>query len=304
MAVITTGAHPKALWPGVRKFVMAEYNEHPREYSEIFDMKSSSMAYEEDVETSGFGLAKVKAEGAPVEYDDHAQGWTKRYTHVAYALGFAVTREEMDDNQYKSRAFKRGKALAFSFRTTKEMIGANVLNRGFDAAYTGGDGQALFSAAHPTRTAGDQANTLPVAADLSEASLEDMLIQIEESKNSRGHPIAIRGQKLIIAPSNIFNAERILESNLRSGTDFNDVNAIKSQGLLPGGVCVNHYLTDADAWFIRTDAPDGLMGFDRKKFEFTKDNDFDTMNAKSKGYERYTFGWTDWRGCYGTPGAA
>lgn len=302
MSVITTGAHPKALWPGVRKFVMGEYNEYPVEYSQIFDMKSSKMAYEEDVETTGFGLAQIKAEAAATTYDSHSQGFTKRYTHVAFSLGYIVTREENDDNLYLSRSFKRGKSLAFSFRTTKEIVAANILNRGFNSSYVGGDGKELFSSAH-TSLAGNWSNVLPVAADLSEASLEDMLTQIMGATNSRGLPIAIRGDCLIVHPSDSFKAERIMKSSLQNDTANNAVNAIRSMGLLKGGVKVNHYLTDPDAWFVKTDAPDGLMGFDRTSFEFTQDNDFDTSNAKAKGYERYSFGWTDARGAYGSPGA-
>ena len=301
MAVITTGAHPKALWPGVRKFVMGEYSEHPTEYTDIFTMGSSSMAYEEDVETTGFGLVPVKTEGASVAYDGHTQGFTKRYTHVAYSLGYIVTREELDDNLYKSRSFKRGKMLSFSFRTTKEIVGANVLNRGFSASYLGGDGIELFSLLHPT-LAGNFANELSTPADLSEASLEDLLIQIEETKNSRGLQIAIRGDCLIVPPALAFTAERIMRSTLNPDTANNAVNAIKSRGLLRGGVKVNHYLTSDSAWFIKTDAPDGLLGFQRTGFEFSQDNDFDTMNAKAKGYERYTFGWTDPRGCFSSAG--
>lgn len=303
MAVITTGAHPKALWPGVRKFVMGEYSEHPTEYNQVFDMQSSKMAYEEDVETTGFGLAQIKSEGAAVSYDSHSQGFTKRYTHVAYALGYIVTREELDDNLYKSRSFKRGKALAFSFRTTKEIVAANVLNRAFSASYLGGDGKELIATDHPS-LAGNWSNELSVAADLSEAALEDMLTQIAEAKNSRGLQIALRGDKLIVAPANAFNAERILKSSLQNDTSDNAVNAIRSMGLLRGGCVVNHYLTDSDAWFVKTDAPDGLLGFQRTPFEFTQDNDFDTENAKAKGYERYAFGWTDPRGVYGSEGSA
>jgi hypothetical protein len=302
MAVITTGAHPKALWPGVHAFVMGSYSEHPTEYSKIFDIETSSMAYEEDVETTGFDLAQIKTEGAAVSYTGHTQGSTKRYTHVAYSLGYIVTREEMDDNLYKSRSFKRGKMLSFSFKTTKEIVHANVLNRAFSNSYLGMDGVELLSTAHPT-LAGNQSNELATPADLSEASLEDMMILIETAKNSKGHPIAIRGQKLIVAPQEAFNAERILKSSLQNDTANNAVNALKSMGLLKGGVVVNHYLTDADAWFVKTDAPNGLMGFTRKGFEFTQDNDFDTMNAKAKGYERYSVGWTDWRGLYGSAGA-
>lgn len=301
MAVITTGSHPKALWPGVRKFVMGEYNTHPEEFSQIFDMKSSKMAYEEDVETTGFALAREKPQGAATTYDTHTQGFTKRYTHVAYSLGYIVTREELDDNLYTSKSFKRGKSLAFSFRTTKEIVAANILNRAFTAAYSGGDGKELLATDHPT-LAGNQSNELAVAADLSEASLEDLLTQIMEAKNSRGLQIGIRGRKLIVPPALAFEAERIMKSTLQNDTANNAVNAVRSMGLLPEGTCVNHYLTDSDAWFIKTDAPDGLLGFTRTPFEFTQDNDFDTENAKAKGYERYAFGWTDFRGIYGSPG--
>lgn len=301
--VISTGNHPKALWPGVHAFVMGEYNDHPIEYTDIFDMQNSKMAYEEDVETTGFGLAQVKDQGSSVAYDSQTQGFTKRYTHVAYGLGFIVTREEQDDNLYKARAFNRGKQLAFSFRTTKEIVAANILNRAFNSAYAGGDGKELLATDHPTLAA-DFSNELATPADLSEASLEDMLTQIAETKNSRGLQIAIRGKKLIVPPALAFDAERIMKSTLQNDTDKNAVNAIKSMGLLPGGSCVNHYLTDSDAWFVKTDAPNGMTGFQRTAFEFKRDNDFDTDNAKAKGYERYSFGWTDPRGMFGSAGAA
>jgi hypothetical protein len=300
--VITTGNHPKALWPGVRKFVMGEYAEHPKEYSDIFEMKTSRMAYEEDVETTGFGYASVKSEGSSAAYDSHTQGFTKRYTHIAYSLGYIVTREEMDDNLYKSRAFKRGKMLSFSFRTTKETVAANVLNRAFNSSYIGGDGVELSSSAH-TSLAGNWSNELAVTADLSEASLEDMLTRIDTATNSRGMPIAIRGDCLIVPAALAFEAERIMKSNLQNDSANNAVNAIKSRGLLPKGYKVNHYLTDTDAWFVKTNCPDGLLGFDRTGFEFDRDNDFDTMNAKAKGYERYVFGWTDPRGVWCSQGA-
>jgi hypothetical protein len=299
---INTGSHPKALWPGVRKFAMGEYAARPTEYTEIFDMLSSSMAYEEDVETMGFGLPQVKGEGSATRYQDQNQGFIKRYTHVAYSSGYIVTREEMDDNLYLSRSFKRAKQLAFAFSTAKELVAANVLNRAFSTSYTGGDGAALLSASHSTLT-GNQSNLIAVAADLSEASLESVLVQIELATNSRALPVAIRGQKLIVHPSEGFNAERIIKSSLQNDTANNAVNALKSRGMLPGGVVINHYLTDLDAWFIKTDVQDGLLGFDRTAYEFDQDNDFDTQNAKAKGYARYSFGWTDWRGLYGSPGA-
>jgi len=300
---ITTGNHPKALWPGVNAFVMGKYNEHPKEYSQIFDVKTSKMAYEEQVQITGFGLAKVKAEGASSEYETHQQGWTKRYTHVAYSLGYIVTREEMDDNLYKSRSFDRGAMLTFSFMTSKEIVHANILNRAFNSSYLGGDGKELLATDHPS-LAGTWSNELSTPADLSEASLEDILTQIETATNDNGHPVAIRGQKLVIHPSEAFNAERIIKSSLQNDTANNATNAIKSMGLLPGGIVVNHYLTDEDAWFVKTNVPNGLQSFQRQAFEFKRDNDFDTDNAKAKGYERYAVGFTDPRTLYGSAGAA
>jgi hypothetical protein len=305
MATISTGNHPKALWPGVYKWTHMKYNEHPLEVAEIFGaMQSSVKKYEETVEATGFGLAPVKAEGAATTYDSHSQGPTSRYLHVAYSLGYIVTREELDDNQYAELARNRSTALAFSFRQTKETVGANVLNRGFDSAYTGGDGKSLFATDHPIYGGGTQSNELAVAADLSEAALEDLMIQIAQAQNNRGLPIAIKAQKLIVHPSNMFEAHRIMYSTLQPGTANNDVNAVRSMGVIPGGVAVNHYLTNEDAWFIKTDVPNGLMGFQRTGFEFSRDNDFDTSNAKAKAYERYTFGWSDWRGMFASEGAA
>ena len=301
--VITTGNHPKALWPGVHKWFGRVYNEHPMEYKAIFDTESSDKKYEEDVEVTGFGLAPVKQQGSAVSYDSETQGNTTRYSHVAYGLGYIVTKEELADNQYEVVSKRRSKALAFSMRQTKETVGANVLNRAVTAGYVGGDGQTLLSASHPT-VDGTQSNILGTPADLSEASLEDMLIQVMQAKNSRGLKISVMGKLLIVPPAEAFNAERILKTQLRSGTDHNDINAIKNMGLLPEGFTVNHYLTDTDAWFIKTNCPSGLTHFERAKLEFTKDKDFDTDNAKAKAYERYSFGWTDWRGVYGSQGAA
>lgn len=302
MAIITTGAHPKALWPGVHAFAMGLYNQHATEYDKVFTVESSSMAYEEDVEVSAFDLAQIKSEGAAVAYTGHSQGWTKRYTHVAYALGYIVTKEEIADNLYKSRAFKRAQMLTRSFKTTKEMVHFNILNRAFDPNYVGGDGKELIATDHPS-AAGNWSNELGTPADLSEASLEDMLTMIMQAKNSKGHPIQLQARKLVVAPSNAFNAERILKSSLQNDTGNNAVNAIRSMGLLPEGAMVGHYLTDDDAWFILTDAPNGLMSFQRAAYEFTQDNDFDTENAKAKGYERYSAGWTDPRAIYGSAGA-
>lgn len=303
MSTITTGAHPKALWPGIHKWWGLEYDKHPLEWMDIFDVRESSdKAYEEDVEATGFGLAVVKPEGDSVSYDSHAQGATTRYTHVVYGLGFIVTQEEEEDNQYAQLARGRTSALAFSMRTTKEIVHANVLNRGFNSAYTGGDGKELFATDHPTLD-GTQANELTVAADLSEASLEDLLILVDGAKNTRGLQIGVIGRKLVIPRQLRFEAERIVNSNLRSGTADNDLNAMKSLNALPDGICLNHYLTDADAWFVKTNAPSGMTHFRRRSLAFEKDSDFDTSNKKHKATERYSAGWTDWRGIYGSPGS-
>lgn len=302
MAVITTGNHPKALWPGMRAFWGRQYSEHPQEWSQIFDTESSEKAYEEDAEVTGFGLAPIKTQGGAVSYDSESQGTTKRYTHVTYALGYIVTRDEMDDNLYEVVSKRRIKALAFSIRQTEEIVGANVLNRAFNASYTGGDAKELCATDHPT-VDGTQSNELATAADLSEASLEDLIIQIMEAKNSRGLRISLMPKKLIVPPALAFDAERIINSSLQSGTANNDLNAVKSMGLIKGGAVVNHYLTDSDAWFIQTNAPNGLTRFNRRATEFRQDNDFDTENAKAKSSVRFSVGWTDWRGMYGTPGA-
>lgn len=303
MAVITTGNHPKALWPGIHAWWGLSYAKFPLEWSMIFDEKeASTKAYEEDVEGTGFGLAPVKSEGAAVTYDSHTQGATTRYTHVVYGLGYIITEEEEDDNQYEKLARSRTESLAFSMRTTKEIVHANVLNRAFTSAYAGGDGKELCATDHPTID-GTQANELATAADFSEASLEDMLILIGQAKNTRGHNIALVGRKLIIPVNLQFEATRVVKSELRSGSAENDVNAVRQMGLLPDGIAVNHYLTDTDAWFVKTDAPNGMTHFKRKALAFQKDSDFDTANKKHKATERYSAGWTDFRGMFGSPGA-
>ncbi len=300
--VITTGNHPKALWPGMRKFWGREYSEHPVEWKQIFEDNTSEKNYEEDTEVTGFGLAPVKAQAGAVSYDSESQGPTKRYTHVTYGLGYIVTREELEDNLYETVSKRRIKALSFSVRQTEEIVAANILNRGFNSSYTGADGKELLATDHPTLS-GTQSNELAVAADLSEAAIEDLCIQIMNSQNSRGLRIAIMPRRLIAGPSNAFNAERILKSTLRSGSEANDINAIRSMGVLPDGVTINHYLTDTDAFFIQTNCPNGLMRFTRRATEFKQDNDFDTENAKAKSTLRFSVGWTDWRGVFGSPGA-
>lgn len=300
--VITTGNHPKALWPGMRAFWGRQYSEHPMEWKQVFEDTTSSKAYEEDQEVTGFGYAPVKGQGSPVNYDSESAGPTKRYTHVVYGLGYIVTREEKDDNLYATVSKRRIKALAFSMRQTEETVAANIFNRAFNASYTGGDGKELLATDHPTVN-GTQSNELTTAADLSEASIEDLAIQIMDARNSRGLKISVMPRKLIVPTALAFDAERIVKSSKQSGTANNDVNAIRNMGLFPDGVSINHYLTDSDAWFIQTNVPNGLMRFTRRSTEFTNDGDFDTENAKAKATVRFALGWTDFRCLYGSPGA-
>lgn len=302
MAAISTGNHPAALWPGVHAWFGTKYDKHNLECAEIFDMRNSKMAYEEIIRTTGFGYAPEKSQGGSTSFTTHSQGDTTRFTNVAYSLGAIVTHEEIQDNLYKSRAFDRAAMLAFSMRTTKETVCANVLNRAFNASYVGGDGKELLATDHTT-AAGDASNELATPADLSEASLEDLLIQIMQAKNYEGLPIKIMGDCLIVHPSEAFNAHRIMKSTLRNDTDTNAINAVRSMGLLPGGVKVNHYLTDSDAWFVKTNVDNGLVCFNREAIRFGRDNDFDTDNAKMKAYERYVPGWADYLGLFGSAGA-
>lgn len=302
--VITTSAFAKALKPGLNKWFRGEYKEHDLECSKIFQMETSSDAYEEDAALSGFGLAPVKTESGSVAYDSHTQGYIARYTHSTIGLGFVVTREEREDNKYAKVGKYRSRALGFSLRQTKETIGANIFLRGFNSSYTGGDGVELYSTAHPTLS-GNQSNELPVAADLSHAALEDLAIQIATAQDDRGLRIRIAPKRLIVSPSLMFKAERILKSSQESGTANNDINALRSRSIFPEGVMIYHYIQDApDMFAIQTDCPDGLKGFTRRALEFTDDNDFDTENMRFKATERYSFGWSDWRGVYGSPGAA
>lgn len=299
---ITTGSHPKALWPGVKKFFGKTYAEKPMVCDMVFDAMSSNKAYEEYVEETGFGLAPVKMEGNAVSYDTDAQGYISRLTNTTYGLGAKVTREAIEDNQYESVAMKKAKKLARSMRQTKENVFANILNRGFNSSYTGGDGKELLATDHPTLD-GSQSNELAVAADLSEASLENMLTQIRQAKDSRGLRIQLKGQMLIVPPELEFEATRIVSSVNQSGTANNDINALRELGMLPKGVAVWDYLTDTDAWFIKTDADTGLIRQQRRALALTQDNDFDTENALMKATERYVGGWGDWRGIYGSPGS-
>jgi hypothetical protein len=301
MAPITTGTHPKLLWPGVKAFWGNAYKDQPLVHTRVFDQdESTTKPYEETVEMAGFGLAPVKPEAASISYDTTINGYTTRFTHVAYALGFIVSQEAVADNQYKEQAERRAKALKRSMRHTKEWVHANILNRATDSNYVGGDGVSLLNASHPTAS-GNQSNVLSVAADLSEAALEDILIMLRTAKDTRGLIMSLQGKKLIVAPNEEFNAERILKSTLQNDTANNAINAMRSMGSLPEGVQGWSFLTDADQWFVKTDA-DGLKTFTRNEIDLDKDGDFDTGNFKHKAYMRFAAGWDDWRAMYGSPG--
>lgn len=303
--VITTGNIPRLLQDGVNKIFGQAYDRHQAEYVRLFDEETSEKAFEVDVQFEGFGLAQKKPEGEQIIYDSHQQGFSPKYLHYTYAKGFIISREAMDDNRYELFD-KRAQSLADSMRQTKEHEGANVYNRGFNPAYkmTDGDGQSLFSTAHingpsdPTTFS----NTLAVPAALSETAIEDLLIQIAEATDPRGKRIALKGTTLIVPPALGFEAQRITASVLQNDTANNALNAIRSMGMLPEGFVVNHYLTSDTAWFIKTNAPEGMKYFNRQSVRFEQDNDFGTSNMRFKADERYSFGWTDPRGAYGSSG--
>ena len=301
MAVIATGNHPKALWPGVASWFGAKYKEHEAQYPKLFEQRNSSKNYEELVQQTGFGLAPVKPQGSSTQYDSHSQGYTARGTNVAYSLGYVVTREELADNLYEEVSMRRAGSLAFSMAQTRENVAANIYNRAFNSTYTGGDSKELCATDHST-VSGNQSNELTTAADLSEASLEDLTIQIMDATDFKGLKVSISPKCLIIPTALTYDATRILESQLRSGSADNDVNALKLVGAIPELV-INNYLTDSDAWFIKTDVQDGLVWYDREGVQFTKDTDFDTDNAKAKCYMRFVPFWGDFKSLYGSPGA-
>lgn len=301
MATINTGTFPKALWPGVKKWYGDSYNDYPVQFDSLFDKFTSDKAWEEIVGTSGLGLAQVKPEGAAISYDGERQGFTTRATHTNYALGFIITEEMMEDDQYMIVGERRAKALARSLRQTKEINGANVYNRAFNASYVGGDGVAMISSAHPNVAGGTWSNQISTASDLSEAALEQAYIDIQGFTDDRGLLVATRIKSLIIPRQLAFEAQRVLKADGRPGTDSNDPNALKMMGVVPE-VVINQFLTDTDAWFLRTDT-EGLHYFERKADTFAQDNDFDTSNAKFKAQGRYSFIWSDPRSIYGSPGA-
>jgi hypothetical protein len=299
--VITTGSHPKALWPGIYAWFGRKYDEHEPEYPDLFEQATSDKAYEEIPEITGFGLMPIKPEGSPTVYDTEQQGAVSRFTHIAYSLGYIVTYEELQDNKYEEVSKTRAAALAFSARQTIENVAANVYNRAFNASFVGGDGTTLISSTHPT-LAGNQSNLLTTAADLSETAIEDLGIQIMSATNNRGQKIKLLPQSLHVPPAQWFEANRVVNSVLQNDTANNAINVIRATGMFPKGIKINHYFSSATAWFIRTNCPNGLYFFEREAPNFDQDNDFSTKNALAKMYTRFCVFWADWRQLWGTPG--
>ena len=292
----------KELEPGLNALFGLEYDRYENQDKEIFDTESSDRAFEEEVMLGGFANASVKPEGQGVTYEDAQETFTARYTHETVALAFSLTEEAVEDNLYDKLSTRYTKALARSMANTKQVKAANVLNRAFNNSYLGGDDKELCATDHPTLS-GNQKNELSTAADLNETSLEQALIDIADMKDERGLKIALRGMKLIIPVNLQFIAERLMKSSGRVGTADNDINAIKSMGMVPQGYVVNNFLTDTDAFFIKTDAPNGLKHFTRAPIRTAMEGDFDTGNVRYKARERYSYGWSDWRGIFGSPGA-
>ena len=294
----------KELEPGLNALFGLEYNKYENEHAEIFQSEASDRAFEEEVMLSGFGSAPVKQEGANVAFDQATESFTARYTHETIAMAFAITEEAIEDNLYDRLASRYTRALARSMANTKQVKAANVLNNAFDSSFTGGDGKELCATDHPLANGGTFRNELATAADLSETSLEQSLIDIAAFVDERGLKIALQGVKLIIPKELQFTAERILKSPQRVGTADNDINAMASMGMIPQGYRINHYLTDTDAFFIMTDAPNGMKMFVRSPIKTAIEGDFDTGNVRFKARERYSFGFSDPRGIFGSPGAA
>ena len=294
----------KELLPGLNALFGLEYKRYGEEHKEIYETETSDRSFEEEVKLSGFASAPVKTEGSAINYDNAQEAFTSRYTHETIALGFSITEEAVEDNLYDSLSSRYTKALARSMAYTKQVKAANVLNNAFNSSYKGGDGVSLCNANHPLVSGGVNSNVPGVAADLNETSLEDAVIQIAAWTDERGLLIAAKPKKLVIAPSNMFVATRVLETELRVGTADNDLNALKNNGSIPEGYTVNHFLTDPDAWFLMTDVPNGLKHFVRTPLSTQMEGDFDTGNVRYKARERYSFGWSDALGIFGSQGAA
>jgi hypothetical protein len=296
----------KELLPGLNALFGMEYKRYGEEHKEIYETESSERSFEEETKLSGFGAAPVKAEGAAIAYDNAQEAWTARYTHETIAMGFSITEEAMEDNLYDSLSSRYTKALARAMAFTKQVKAAAVLNKGFTGTGnpTYGDGQVLFSTAHPLVSGGTNSNRPTTPADLNETSLEAAVIQIAAWTDERGLLIAARPRKLIVPPALQFVATRLLETELRVATADNDINAIRNNGSIPEGYAINHFLTDTNAWFLTTDVPNGLKHFVRMPMNTSMDGDFDTGNVRYKARERYSFGVSDPLGIYGSPGAS
>jgi hypothetical protein len=293
----------KELLPGLNALFGLEYGKYENEHSQVFETESSERSFEEETKLSGFSAAPVKAEGAAMEYDNAQEAWTARYNHETIAMGFSITEEAMEDNLYDSLSARYTKALARAMAYTKQVKAMAILNSGFDTGVTYGDGKALFATDHPLVSGGTNSNRPAVASDLNETSLEAAVIQISQWTDERGLLIAAKPKKLVVPTQLMFVATRLLETEQRVGTADNDLNAIKSNGSIPEGYCVNHYLTDTNAWYLTTDIPNGLKHFNRVAMSTSMDGDFDTGNARYKARERYSFGVSDSLGIYASPGA-
>jgi hypothetical protein len=293
----------KELLPGLNALFGLEYAKYGEEHKEIFETETSERSFEEETKLSGFTAAPVKNEGASLAYDNAQEAWTARYNHETIAQGFSLTEEAIEDNLYDSLSGRYTKALARSMAYTKQVKAANVLNNGFNSAFAGGDGVALFATNHPLVSGGVNSNRPATNADLNETSLENAVIQIAAWTDERGLLIAAKPVKLVVPPALMFVATRLLETELRVGTADNDINAIKNNGSIPGGYTVNHYLTDTNGWYLTTDVPNGMKHFVRTPLQNSMDGDFDTGNVRYKSRERYSFGFSDPLGMFGSPGA-
>lgn len=301
--IINTGTHPKLLWPGVKAIWGQIYDAHPTEYTDLFDVDDSDKAYEQDVQVTGFGLAPIKGQGASMFNDSEEQGWVTTYTHIPYALGYIVTHEEIEDNLYKEVAARRAKANAFSINQTVENVAAFLYNNAFvNTYYSMPDGLSLINSAHVNATGGTFSNALTPAADLSEAALEDLTIQIMGATQDRGLLISVMPKSLHVSRFELYNANRILKSTLQSDTANNNINVLKATNAFPEGIKLNHYFTAPNAWFVRTNIMNGMKFFWRERPKFAQDNDFNTKNALAATYMRFSLGATDPRGIYGSNG--
>jgi len=294
----------KELLPGLNALFGMEYSRYGEEHKEIYETETSERSFEEETKVSGFSAAPVKNEGSAIAYDNAQEAWSTRYTHETIALGFSITEEAIEDNLYDSLSARYTKSLARAMAYTKQVKAAAVLNNGFSSSYPGGDGVSLFNASHPLISGGTNSNTPSTQIDLNETSLEAAVIQIAAWTDERGLLIAAKPKKMIVPPNLMFVAKRLLDTELRVSTADNDINAIKQMGAIPEGYAVNHFLTDTNAWFLTTDVPNGLKHFVRSPLANSMDGDFDTGNVRYKARERYSFGWSDPLGMWGSSGTA